>query len=253
VRSFLDRAKDAVFARGQFARLFDDYLTHAQGQGPLAAETGLEFMRQAQASAVLQLALLPPGQFIAWTFNLTRPRLNVFLAGDNSEFQIAGRIFEDHVKTVAANRMYVETQRPRGEPIRSMVDFEGLDVPRVFEQYFLRSIQVRTRLFEFDSDDFLLVQGLPRIDPNWIDGLDRDSARRHVAQDLETIELRRYRFGCGCNPQKMLAVLRGMFRDKPAELFEGQAQVETTCPRCGRSWLITRIEFEASDSELGFT
>jgi len=147
----------------------------------------------------------------------------------------------------------VETQRPKHEPARSVLEVTGRDVGAILEQYFRRSVQVPTRFFELSPDDFLIVQGLPRVNLAWLDGLTTASAGAHVGQALETIEERTYRFQCGCDPHKMLLVVRGMFAKKPDELFAGQEQVEVTCPRCGRAWTISRQEFEARAGELGFS
>jgi len=253
VRSFLDRSRDAVFARGSFEDIFDGYLTHAKGLGPLPGEVALGLMRRSLAAATLHLALLPPDQFCAWTLNIVEPPLNLFLAGDNDEFQITGRIFSRDVRTAKRNRLFVETQRTKHEPSRSTLDFEGLDLLPIFEQYYDRSVQIRARIFELDRDDFLLVQGLPRVDEAWIQGLGAGDARAHVERDLETVEQRTNRFHCGCNAQKILVVVRGMFASRPDELFRGENQVEVQCPRCGRTWLVARTEFDARDSKLGFS
>lgn len=233
--------------------MFDGYLTHAKSLGALPAESSLELMRMALAAASLQLALLPPGQFMAWTWNFARPALNLFLAGDNAEQQVTGRIFSSDVRTETSNRLYVETQRAKHALSRSMLDFEDNHVLRVVELYFERSVQVPTRLFELDRDEFLIVQGMPRADRDWIAGLTPDSAQAVAGAATETIEHRNYRFHCGCDPQKVLMVVRGMFAKKPEELFEGDDQVEVQCPRCGRSWVVTREEFNARRNNIGFS
>ena len=254
IHTFLHRPRDVVFARGTFEGLFNAYLLHAKTLGPLPREQALELMRKTLACASLQLALLPPDQFVAWTMNLTQPRLNVFLAGDNNQFQITGRVYSENVKAARTNRLYVETQRPKSEPSRSLLDFKGLDVLRTMEEYFMRSVQIPTRFFELKPDDFLVAQGMPRVDKSWLDSLDNQSIEQHITDhEMEPIEEREYRFNCGCNAQKILHVLKGMFRKNPAELFAGKDNVEATCPRCGKKWVISRDEFEAQDKDLGFS
>ncbi|MDM7914426.1 MAG: Hsp33 family molecular chaperone HslO, partial [Candidatus Eisenbacteria bacterium] len=53
---------------------------------------------------------------------------------------------------------------------------------------------------------------------------------------------------CGCSPAKMLRALRTILAEQPEELFQGDERVETSCPRCGRRWWVTREQFEASAS-----
>jgi molecular chaperone Hsp33 len=253
VRSALDREREIVLARGRFDALFAGYREQAAGQGPLPGEVGLEVMRQAQAAAGLQLALLPPDQFVAWTINLADPPLNVFLAGDNNDFQLTGRVYSRDVATAERNRLFVETQRPRHQPGRSLLDFDGRDMLSAFEQYHRRSVQSATRLFEVAGGDFMIVQGLPRVDRDWLAGLDAAAAAAIEQAAGETIETRRYRWRCGCNSHKMLSVMRSMFGEQPGELFGDQPEVEVRCPRCGRRWLVARQEFEAYDAQLGFS
>lgn len=254
IRTFLHRKKDVVFARGNIEKLFNAYLLHAKSLGPLPEELGLEIMRKTLACATLQLALLPPDQFVAWTINLSQPRLNVFLAGDNNQFQITGRVYNENVKDTPINRLYVETQRPKHEPSRSMLDFHGLDILKTMEEYFIRSVQIPTRFFELAPDDFLMAQGMPRVDRAWMESLDKNSVSKHIEQnEMESIEERKYKFNCGCNAEKILSVLKGMFKNNPLDLFADAEKIDATCPRCGKKWVISKDEFNARDKDLGFS
>ena len=246
VWSALDRTVHAVFAGGNVAALYAGYCCHASSLGPLAHATALAVMRKALAGATLQLALLPPDQHCSWTFNFAEPRMNVFLAGDNATFRITGRIFETHVKTSGANRLYVETQRPKHEPARGVVDFEGLDVVEAFHEYYRRSLQMRAKLFELERDEYVLVQGLPIVDMDWFEALDASAVRAMVDGGLEPIEERTYRFECGCDIAKMIVAISDMFAGKLDDLFEGRDDVEVQCPRCGRYWTLERETLEGS-------
>ena len=252
ISSYLDRGHNAVIAHGKISALFADYLQHASTLGKLPDENSLGIMQRTLACACLQLSLLPPDQFCAWTLHFVQPARNVFLAGDNSGFQITGRIFANNVKTQDTNRIYVETQRPKHEPTRSILDFEGQDILSIFELYFERSLQMKARLFAQNQDEYVLVQGLPRVDQTWLSALDIHSVLSLIPT-LEKIEKRHYRFFCGCNTQKILMVIRKMFASDPAELFGDQDQVEVQCPRCGRNWIVRRDEFEAKNRDLGFS
>ena len=212
-----------------------------------------DFITKPINDEALHLALKPPDQFTAWTLNIKDPPLNFFLAGDNSGFNIVGRVFTEDVQTSAKSRLFVETQRPKREPGRSTVDVEGTDVLRIFEQYYVLSEQIPSRLFEVGPDDFVLVQGLPRVDRAWLDGLDTDAVRTHTDGGLELIEERTYTFRCGCDPLRILGVVRHIYKDRADDLFLGEEQVEVLCPRCGRRWWLAREDYELGPRRVGLS
>lgn len=237
-----------MFARGQFEGIYDGYLDHARDLGRLPEDAALQLMRKTLAAATLQLSLLPPDQFCSWTFNFDELRLNLFVAGDNNEFQITGRVHQENVKTVGVSRFFYESQRPNHQPARSVVDFKGVDVIEAFREYYRRSLQTRATIFELADDDFLLIQGLPNVDVDWFEGLDADSARAMVESGLEPIERRCYRFACGCDIKRIIDAVRGMYSGRIEELFGDQDLVDIQCPRCGRAWSLRRNDIEAGQA-----
>lgn len=245
VRSSLRRDVHAVFARADVAALHRAFLAHAATLGSLPDEAALTMMRQALGVAVLQLALLPPEEFCSWTYNVAAPPLNVFLAGDNGEFQVTGRIYTDDVRVAAASRLFVETQRPAHLPSRSVVEFEGSDVLAAMRRYYGRALQLRARIFELGEHDLLLIQGLPIVDEDWLERLDA-AAAREAEEGAEQIEERRYRFRCGCDARRITLVVHEMFAgpEKLDELFGGEPEIEVQCPRCGRRWWLSRASLE---------
>lgn len=249
VRSSLRRDVHAVFARADVEALQREFLAHAASLGPLPGEPALTMMRRALGAAVLQLALLPPDEFCSWTYNVAAPPLNVFLAGDNNEFQVTGRIYADGVRVAAASRLFVETQRPAHLPSRSVVEFAGTDVLAAVRQYYGRALQMRARIFELGEHDVLLIQGLPIVDEDWLDRLDA-AAAREAEEGAEELEQRRYRFRCGCDAQRIALVVHEMFAgpEKLDELFGGEPEIEVQCPRCGRRWWLSRASLEGGQA-----
>jgi molecular chaperone Hsp33 len=205
-------------------------------------------MRKTLAGATLQLALLPPDQYCSWTFNIDELRLNLFVAGDNNEFQLTGRIYSENVKTSGTSRLFFESQRPKHKPAQSVVDFMGVDVVEAFREYYRRSLQTRATIFEVDEDDFILVQGLPNVDREWFEGLEAGAVRAWVDRGLEPIEQRTYTFACGCNIDRINNAVRSMFSGRIEELFDGQDTVDIQCPRCGRGWSLQRRDIEAGQA-----
>ncbi len=163
---------------------------------------------------------------------------------------MAGRVFESHVQTASSSRLFLETQRPRLEPTSTVLEVQGSSVLDIFEQYFWRSVQIPTRLLALDSGEHLLVQGMPRANKKWIRGLRAESALEELGE-LESIEERAYRFGCGCDPGRILAIVHGMYQEKADDLFHGESQVEVSCPRCGRRYWITREDFDRGPGRTG--
>ncbi|HSA22193.1 MAG TPA: Hsp33 family molecular chaperone HslO, partial [Myxococcota bacterium] len=250
----IDRARDAVLAVGRVELLFQAYREHAQRwEGKLPDDLALAMMRQALAATALHLAAKAPDEFSAWTLNVKQPPLNVFVTGDNTARRITGRVYTRDVKTVEESRLYFESQRPKRKPYRSVIKVEGWDVLDIFEQFYGRSEQLLSRLFELEDGRFLLVQGLPRVKRAWLAGLAREELPGYLALAHEPVETRTYTFECGCDAQKILQVVRGLFAAKPEELFRGDPRVEVQCPRCGRKWTIDRDEFGAGDARLGFS
>ncbi|MBW1870600.1 MAG: Hsp33 family molecular chaperone HslO, partial [Deltaproteobacteria bacterium] len=129
----------------------------------------------------------------------------------------------------------------------------GLNVLKIFEQFYERSEQIPSRLFELSIDEFVLIQGLPRVDLDWLQSLDNKEVRNLLDQKLESIEERSYTFCCGCDFNKILSVVHGIFKSRVDELFQGSEAVETTCPRCGKHYWIMREDFVRGPEKVGIT
>ena len=251
VGAFLDRRRDAVIARGQFDPLYSAYRRHAASLKILPDERACRMMRDCLAAVTLHLSLHPPDEFTAWTMNIVQPPLNFFIAGDNSQFIVTGRVYASNVKTTKSSRLFLEYQRPRHKPGRSLLDVTGTEALMIFEQFHERSEQIPSRLFELHDGEHVFIQGMPRVDAGWLYSLDQAAAESYLAEDLEPIEQRRYSFTCGCDPYKVLKIIHGMYRGKADELFQGEDQVDVSCPRCGRRFWVTRHEFDLGPDRVG--
>ncbi len=244
VQRSLNPGHTLVVVEGTFTPLFAAYREHvARWELPLDDLTAT-MMHEALAALTLHLSTRPPDEMLGVTINTPVPPINVFVAGDAGTAAVTGRVFTEEVKTAGTGRLFVQAYRPRTGPTESAIEVEGLDVLGMFEEYYRRSEQSPGRLFNLDDDRFVLVRALPDTDPAEIDGLDRDGARALADGPLEPMARTDFRLWCGCNPRRILKALRGMFGDRPEELFQGDAEVETLCPRCGARWWITREEFD---------
>lgn len=241
VESHVDRVHHAVVARGRFEALYQAYEAHARGLGPLPDPAALALMRPALAASTLHLALLPPDQYCTWTLNFLAPPTNVFVAGDNGELQLTGRVYTEEVRVESSSRLFFETQRPRFKPARSVVDFDGGDVYDAYRQFYDRALQMQARILALDDGRVLLVQGLPMVDRDWLASLDQRSAADYLREGvLEPMETRTYRFRCGCDASRIVRVVTELFAGNEEALFGDDDEAEVRCPRCGRRWSVSR-------------
>ena len=101
--------------------------------------------------------------------------------------------------------------------------------------------------YTLSGDRMIMVQGMPQVDPEWIASLEAESAHDLVRERDTLIEARSFEFRCGCTAERLIEALLGMWGKQPDELFQGDAGVEISCPRCGARWWIDR---EGFDTEL---
>jgi len=247
VTSSIDRTHHAVLARGQFFELFRGFVEHLTSIGDRADPVVVNMMGETLALGVLHLALLPPDQYCSWTLNLVEPGpMNLFVTGDNNSFQVTGRIFSEGVKALETNRFFYEAQRPKHKPARSVVEFDGGDVLAAFQRFYDHGLQMQTRSFRLSESEFLLIEGLPTVDRDWLRELDADRAVQLYTESLDTIEDRVYRLECGCNQGRIVHTMREVFASHPEELFEGATEIEVQCPRCGRLYTLARGIFDSN-------
>jgi len=238
----LHRGRGVLLSDGRFGAFFEAYLQHARTWATEIDGLIEVMMRQGLAALALHLANRPRDEAVGVTVNFRQPPLNLFLTGDAAEGSLVGRAFAQGVRTAEESRLFVQTRRPRHEPMQSAIEIEGLDLLEIFEQYYARSEQHPARFFELGPEAVLMVLALPGVDLDWLTALSLDEARS-LLDDATRVDDRDLRFHCGCNPDRMRDAMRSLFPDDPEQLFEGAKQLETFCPRCGRRWWIQREGF----------
>lgn len=244
VRRYIDNSRWVVISEGDFGPLIDAWRLHASVWSPSSDGLGDMLMRQGLAAAALHLANRPRDEMVGWTLNLAEPPTNVFMTGDARQSNVTGRVFTEGVKTVAHSRLFVQSYRAGREPMESVIEVRGFDLLSIFEQYYQRSEQNPARFFQKENDEFFMVLGMPGVNRQWMAELDLPASLALI-DEARLLEERPFRFECGCSPGKMLNALRDIFQADPEELFQGEAGVETSCPRCGRRWWIQRDQFQA--------
>jgi len=244
VRRFMLREKSALLAIADFEELFEELRKHTRRWEVPIDDLSYVMLRQAIGGAALYASGRPPDESAAFTFNIAEPAVNVFSTVNGPRSEVIGRAFLEDVQTEEESRLFVETTRRGSDPTRSALSVDGLDLLVILEQYFERSVQLPTRFFELEGEEMLMMQGLPKVDADWIAGLDRDSAAAWVDRAQEPVESRIFHLACGCTAERLAQALLRTWGENPDDLFQEQAGVEVVCPRCGSQWWIDRESFQ---------
>lgn len=241
------RHRNALLARADFGPLFADLYLHLAEHGLRHAEAPDRIFKDALAAFALHCASRPAHEHMAWTLGFQRPRLNLFLAGDNEDFLVAGRVFTENVRAAERNVFFGDTVPRRGAGMRrSVVNFDGADALKAVEAYYAGSEQRPARCFYLGGDEYALLAAHPDCDEAWFAAEDPISIRTVAEREtLAPIERRAYRWACGCNQRKILGALAPAWRAGPEELFGGAESIRVQCPRCAAAHVITREAMEA--------
>lgn len=248
VRTYFVRGRNALLARADFGELYVDYYLHQGQHGHQHVPRHDEMLKEALAALTLHCASRPWNESWAWTIHFTNPLLNLFVTGDNRFGKIVGQLFTENVKDDAYPLFLAELVRERGEPRRSVVelDRDKADVLGAVERFYAMSEQRPARYFRHGPEDFVMVSAQPQCDLAWFESLD-DAAIRVLDQteQLSLLEVRRYRWECGCTQERMLGVLAPIMRRDPEGLFGDESSIRMSCPRCGARYVVTREALEA--------
>lgn len=246
VRTYFARGRNALVARGDFSEIFAAWYLHRMDHGievPAAME---EAGREALAALTLHCAGRPWKECCAWTVKFPEPRMNIFVAGNNSNGTVIANLQTDGLKSVEGGMFHSDVIEDLKPPRRSVVDFNEASFLRAAEIFYSRSEQRTVRFFWHGDEDMVMVAAQPDCDEEWMAALTPESIRS-LDRDVELalLEKRNYSFTCGCNQERMLTLLLPVFQRQADELFHGEATLTVVCPRCGGSHILTREAMEA--------
>jgi molecular chaperone Hsp33 len=246
LRTHFVRSRNALFVKADFSTLYVDYYLHLSDHGiHYSAEQDALFKR-ALSGFVLHCASRPWNELIAWTIHFESLRCNLFLAGDNEDGTIIGRLFDEDVKEMNGNFFYADIVRGTEPKHRSVAQFDSEDPLVAIETFYRESEQRGVRCFQLEEETFALVAEHPDCDLAWLRALTSEQVvALEKTEALSLIERRIYRWHCGCNQTRMLQVLAPAYRLNPDEVFGGVDAIEMRCPRCGARHEITRQEIDA--------
>jgi YVTN family beta-propeller protein len=177
IQRWLDPRRILSLASGDFGAIFKAYEEHVR-RWELPSD-GLSFamMRDGLAALGLHIVTRPTDETVGITFNIQKPPLNLFLTGDAGASTLTGRAFHDDVQTAESSRMFVQSVRPDLPPLQSTMDVQGVDVLRMFEEYYARSEQFPSRFVPLGGDRYGLVQALPDGGREVVEGLGSEAVR----------------------------------------------------------------------------
>lgn len=241
------RGRNALLVRADFSTLYTDYYLHLADQKRRYAPEQDVIFKDALTAFTLHCASRPLNEHLAWTINLQAPLMNVFLAGDNEDCLVTGRLFTENVRTAAQNIFYSDTVPRRGaEKRRSVANFAGAEIFRAVETFYAASEQRPARVFHLGDDRFALLISHPDCDEVWVQGVDAEGIRAVDGHEtLARIERRLYRWHCGCTQAKILAAIAPAFRADPEGIFGDGESIRVECPRCAAWHTLTREAMEA--------
>lgn len=241
------RHRNALVVRADLGPLFTDYYLHLADHGlHYTAEQDAVF-KDALAAFTLHCGSRPMHEYTGWTLSLQQPRLNVFLAGDNEDCSVIGRLFTEGVKEAAQNIFFCDSLPRRGsEKRRSVVNFAGADIFAAVRAFYATSEQRPVRHFELGEDEFAMLVSHPDCDLPWFNSLDIAGVKGLAeAETLTRIDRRLYRWDCGCSQQKILAAIAPAFRSDPDGIFGDSESIRVQCPRCAAAHVLTKEAMEA--------
>ena len=64
-----------------------------------------------------------------------------------------------------------------------------------------------------------------------------------IWKNTRVLETRRFRFYCGCTLDRILPTLKTL-QDNREDLFQGEEELEVTCPRCAAIYRVTKENLE---------
>lgn len=241
------RHRNVMLVQADLGPLLVDYYLHlAEHRLRLSPEHDA-LLKQALVAFTLHGAARPRNEHFSWTIGLQEPRLNLFLAGDNEDCIVAGRLFTENVREAPKNVFYSEVMASRGaEKRRSVVDFDGANLFHAAEEFYAGSEQRLVRYFDLGEDRYAMLLSHPDCDEAWLRGIALEKVRAMAGTEtLARIERRLYRWHCGCKQSRILNALGPAARQDLAGLFGDSELIHVQCPRCAASHTITREAMEA--------
>lgn len=249
IRSYFVRGRNVLLTRGDFSGLYVDYYLGLADRGQRFVPANDEFFKGLVAAAVLWAASRPWNEVLAWTVHRCQPAVNYFINVDNTRGTVIGTVFENDIPAREENFFFVDVVAGRLPVRRSVASFNATDGLQAAGEFFQQSEQRMARLFVHHEEDFVFLSAQPDADEAWLEQLEEgEIAHLDRTEELSLLEIRRFRWECGCSNERLQAVLLPLMRQDPTALFGEQSSLVMRCPRCGLRHEIQRAELEALEA-----
>ena len=241
-RCYFVRGRNALAVRADFGVAYMDHYLHLMQHGIRLDPGHDELLKDALAALTLHLASRPLNEVSAWTTHFSDPPLNLFVTGSNYEESIIGRVFTEDVRDDGQNLFIAQINDHPKPPRSSVIEFTSDNIFRIVEDYYANSEQRLGRFFKHNEEDFVFITAQPQCDEEWLLELDDEAVRTLDAnEELSLLEIRRYRYHCGCTLKRILPTLAKI---SPDELFEKDNEIRVDCPRCAAHYDVARSDLE---------
>lgn len=154
--------------------------------------------------------------------------------------------------------------RKTGERYQSLIPVEGDSLAQALEGYFMRSEQLATRLWLTTTDQGtagLLLQRLPQehtSDEDWqrasalLDTITDDELMQLAPEELlyrlfheeepRIFDAKDLRFHCGCNRERIDAMLRSLGEPEVQSIIDEQGKIEIVCEFCNAQYVLDPVD-----------
>jgi molecular chaperone Hsp33 len=247
IRSYFIRGRNVLLTRGDFGALYVDYYLGLADREQRFSPENDAFLKELVAASVLNAASRPWNEVAAWTVHRHQPPVNFFVQASNPEGQVIGTVFETEIPSKEANFFFADVVAGRAPARRSVAQFEASSGLAAAEEFFQQSEQRRIRIFQHHDEDYVLLSAQPDADLAWLESLSPESIQTlDQSESLSLLEIRSFRWNCGCSPERLHAMLLPIFQKDPDSLFGTASSLTLRCPRCGLSHRIERQVLESA-------
>lgn len=242
------RERNALLCGADFGPMFMDCYLHLGQTGVVLADGADEKLKLLLAALTLHASARPHAETCAWTLHLDSQETNLFAVVENPTGHVTGQVFSENVRSTGCNVLHAETAAAGLERRRSSVEFAGSEVLRAAETYYVQSEQRSARYFDMGGDTFCLLVAQPDCDFPWLESVGVEEVRGMLADDSRPpLETRRYRFACGCTPERIAGAIWPALQGELDDVFGSESHICVTCPRCGARHEIPRELFDAGE------
>ena len=110
------RHRNVLLLQADMGPLFVDYYLHLADQGIRHTPAQDAQLKQALTAFTLHAAARPRNEHLSWTIGLQNPPLNLFMAGDNEDCTVTGRLFTENVREAPARTSSTARSCPAAAP-----------------------------------------------------------------------------------------------------------------------------------------